>query len=74
MPFFRLTLKRLLLDKRGKRIEPGMWAEVSHDKPYVNWASSHTLDNVINQFRLKYNVELNGGQVGPNNFDVTRIS
>lgn len=74
MPFFRLTLKRLLLDKRGKRLEAGMWAEVSHDKPYVNWASTQTLENVINQFRLKYNVEINGGQIGPNNFDVTRIS
>lgn len=52
MPFFRLTLKRLLLDKMGKRIEAGMWAEVSHDKPYVNWASTQTLENVINQFRL----------------------
>lgn len=74
MPFFRITLKRLLLDKNGRRIEPGMWAEVSHDKPYVNWASSQTLDNVINQFRLKYDVEINRGQIGPNNFDVIRMS
>lgn len=74
MPFFRLTLKRLLLDKSGRRIEAGMWAEVAHDKPYVNWASSQTLESVINQFRMKYNVELNGGQIGPNNFDVTRLS
>lgn len=74
MPFFRLTLKRMLLDKKGRRIEPGMWAEVSHDKPYVNWASIQTLENVMNQFRLKYNVEINSGQIGPNNFDVKRIS
>lgn len=74
MPFFRLTLKRLLLDKNGRRIEPGMWAEVSHDKPYVNWASTRTIENVINQFRMKYNVEINGGQIGPKNFDVERIS
>lgn len=73
MPFFRITLKRLLLDKNGKRIEPGMWVEVSHDKPYVNWASSHTLNDVISQFRLKYNIEIHSGQIGPNNFNVTRV-
>lgn len=74
MPFFRITLKRLLLDKNGRRVEQGMWAEVSHDKPYVNWASSQTLHNVISQFRMKYGVELNSGQIGPNNFDATRVS
>lgn len=65
----------MLLDKKSKRIESCMWAEVSHDdKPYVKWASTQTLENVISQFRFKYNVELIGGQIGPNNFDVTRIS
>ena len=74
MPYFRITLKRLLLDKNGRRVEPGMWAEVSHDKPYVNWAAPRTLDDIKFQIRLKYNIELNSGQIGPNNFEVTRIS
>ncbi len=69
-----LKKRILLLDKNGRRIEPGMWAEVSHDKPYVIWASPQTLDNAISQFRLKYNIEINSGQICPNNFDVTRIS
>ena len=74
MPFFRISLKRLLLDKNGRRVEPGMWVGVAHDKPYVNWAAPRTLDDIKFQFRLKYNIELNSGQIGPNNFDVTRIS
>lgn len=74
MPFFRISLKRLLLDKNGRRVEPGMWAEVSQDKPYVNWAAPRTLDDIKFQSRLKYNIELNSGQIGPNNFEVTRIS
>ena len=74
MPFFRVTLKRLLFDKNGRRIEPGTWAEVRHDKPYVNWASTQTLNDIVSQFRLKYNVEICCGQIGSSNFDVTRIS
>ena len=49
MPFFRLTLKRRLIDNKGKLAEPGMWAEISHINPYVPWANSQIMTNVINQ-------------------------
>lgn len=74
MPFFRLTLKHRLLDSSGKLVEPGMWAEISHINPHVPWANIQFLDNVINQFKLKYNVDLPRGKVNIGNFDVERLS
>lgn len=74
MPFFRLTLKRRLIDNKGKLAEPGMWAEISHINPHVPWANSQIMTNVINQLKLKYNIDLSLGKINSGNFDTKRIS
>ena len=73
MPFFRLTLKRRLLDNSGKLVEPGMWADIAHINPHVPWANIQFLDNVISQFKFKYNVDLPRGKISFCNFDVERL-
>ena len=74
MPFFRLTVKRRLIDNKGNLAEPGIWAEISHINPHVPWANFQAMTNVINQLKLRYNIDLPLGKINSSNFDAEMIS
>ncbi len=70
MPIFKVTTKRLLLNK-GQRLEPGMTAEVAFNGS--NLAFNSTVKTEIQrQLKMKYNVDFPMGCIHSGEFKVTK--
>lgn len=72
MALFKVTTKRLLLSK-GQRHEAGMTAEISFNGSVLPLANSAVRNEIVRQFKMKYNIDFAPGNINNGNLDVTKL-
>ncbi len=71
MPIFKVTTKRLLLNK-GQRLEPGMAAEVAYNGSSLAFNST-VKSEIQRQLKMKYNVDFPMGYIHNGEFKITKL-
>lgn len=71
MPIFKVTTKRLLLSN-GKRLEPGMIAEVAYNGNVLPYNSTVKTE-IQRQFKMRYNVDFPLGYINGNELKIEKL-
>ncbi len=71
MAIFKVTTKRLQLNA-GKRLEPGMTAEISYNGSTLPYTSQVKAE-IQRQFKMKYNVDFPLGYINGNELKIEKI-
>lgn len=72
MALFKVTTKRLLV-VGGKRIEPGLTAEVSYNASVLSLTNPTVKAEILRQFRVKYNIDFPVGYMNGTALNIERL-
>ena len=73
MALFKVTNKRIFLNLKGQRIEPGISAEVMYNGPFLPLSDLKVREELIRQFKVKYNIDFPNGYIHPDFLEITKL-